>query len=102
MCKYYHFAIRFVNHTCSRLDTRQTGAKIDTFLKDGKIIHVDIDENELKYHRIHNQVNLNMSVYSFLENLDESSFNLKPAEKWLDYVLNIKQSIIRKLKSIDL
>lgn len=49
----------------SRLDTRQTGAKIDTFLKDGKIIHVDIDENELKYHRIHNQVNLNMSVYSF-------------------------------------
>ena len=26
----------------------------------------------------------------FLENLDESSFNLKPAEKWLDYVLNIK------------
>lgn len=74
----------------SRLDMRQTGAKIDTFLKDGKIIHVDIDENELKYHRIHNQVNLNMSVYSFLENLDESSFNLKPAEKWLDYVLNIK------------
>lgn len=74
----------------SRLDTRQTGAKIDSFLKDGKIIHVDIDENELKYHRIRNQVNLNMNVCSFLERLEESSSSLTPSRKWLDYVLKIK------------
>lgn len=75
----------------SRLDTRQTGAKIDTFLEHGKIIHVDIDECELKCHRIHGQLNLNMDVVSFLRTLATYSYKLLHPCKWLDYVLLMKE-----------
>lgn len=74
----------------SRLDTRQTGAKIDTFLTKGKIVHVDIDSNELKYHRIKNQVHVNMPVAEFLDNLKKKNLNIHSKQKWLDYVLKTK------------
>lgn len=74
----------------SRLDTRQTGAKIDTFLTNGKIVHVDIDSNELKYHRIKNQVHVNMPVAEFLSNINKTNFCIRPEQKWLDYVINTK------------
>lgn len=74
----------------SRLDTRQTGAKIDTFLKDGHIVHVDIDANELKYHRIHGQKNVNMDILAFLQVLNTYSYKLASSDKWHEYVLGIK------------
>ena len=74
----------------SRLDTRQTGAKIDTFLTNGHIVHVDIDANELKYHRIHGQKNVNMDVLTFLQALKSYSYKLSPSDRWHGYVLDIK------------
>ena len=43
----------------TRLDTRQTGARLDQFLSNGHIIHVDIDDNELEYHRLLNRKKVN-------------------------------------------
>lgn len=74
----------------SRLDTRQTGAKIDTFLTNGHIVHVDIDANELKYHRIHGQKNINMDVLSFIQAINGYSYTLSPINKWHEYLLDIK------------
>lgn len=73
----------------SRLDTRQTGAKIDTFLTNGHIVHVDIDANELKYHRIHGQKNINMDVLSFIQAINGYSYTLSPINKWHEYLLDI-------------
>lgn len=58
----------------SRLDTRQTGAKIESFLEKGKIIHVDIDNNELTYHRLTNRVNVHCDVYTFMQSLHAIPF----------------------------
>ncbi|WP_019968298.1 thiamine pyrophosphate-binding protein [Segatella maculosa] len=74
----------------SRLDTRQTGAKIETFLKGGHIIHVDIDDNELKCHRIKNQLHINMLVLDFLRKLKSDNVQFNPSIEWLNYVRRIK------------
>lgn len=53
----------------SRLDTRQTGAKYDSFVEQGTVIHVDIDSNELTSHRLQNRVMVCDSAEHFLESL---------------------------------
>lgn len=53
----------------SRLDTRQTGAKYDSFVEQGTVIHVDIDSNELTSHRLQNRVMVCDSAERFLESL---------------------------------
>lgn len=75
----------------SRLDTRQTGACIDTFLKNGHIIHVDVDENELAYHRLDNRLKVNCDVSIFLEQILSNSLNDKDYTEWNAYLINLKQ-----------
>ena len=75
----------------SRLDTRQTGAMIDSFLKEGHIIHVDIDKNELMHHRIENQLHVRMTVADFLKIIKSNHISFHPSLKWLDYVVRIKE-----------
>ena len=43
----------------SRLDTRQTGARLDAFLPNAHIVHVNDDINELNCHRLGNRVKVN-------------------------------------------
>jgi acetolactate synthase-1/2/3 large subunit len=74
----------------SRLDTRQTGAMIDSFLEHGKIIHVDIDNDELEHHRIKQQIKINCSVYYFLKNLNERTINFSSYNKWNNYLSKLK------------
>lgn len=66
----------------SRLDTRQTGAMIDQFLPDGKIIHVDIDNNELEYHRLENSIKVNTTVESFLTTILSADVNYGEYTDW--------------------
>lgn len=75
----------------SRLDTRQTGASIDTFLKNGHIIHVDIDENELDYHRLDNRVKVNCDVNEFLHEILSDSLDYNDYTPWNTYLKNLKQ-----------
>lgn len=75
----------------SRLDTRQTGATINEFLPKGKIIHIDIDNNELENHRISNRIKINCSVQSFFSKIKQTSLTYTPNLEWLNWTLNIKE-----------
>lgn len=75
----------------ARLDTRQTGAKVETFLCRGKIIHVDIDDNELKYHRLKNRISINMDVGLFLNKLCEVDCHIEAdISNWNRYLHELK------------
>lgn len=76
----------------SRMDTRQTGAMYQEFLKDGKIIHVDLDENELDYHRLENRLKVHASVADFLKALDNESVNYKDYTSWNFWIANLKEN----------
>lgn len=75
----------------SRLDTRQTGAMYQEFVKDGKIIHVDIDNNELEFHRLANRVKCNISVKDFLNVLNASVIKYNDYASWITWVNYIKE-----------
>lgn len=76
----------------SRLDTRQTGAKYEQFMGNGKIIHVDIDENELNYHRIDNKINLNINVDAFIGDYFLVEERLSVNRSWIKYIEELKNS----------
>lgn len=66
----------------SRLDTRQTGTKIEDFMPNGVIIHVDIDNNELSSHRLSNRVCVNTDVKCFLEGLKKNNIHISFSNDW--------------------
>lgn len=74
----------------TRLDTRQTGAMYQEFLKEGKIIHVDIDANELDNHRLENRIKVNASVSAFLEKVNASSIKYSDYSEWNSWVHRVK------------
>ena len=49
----------------TRLDTRQTGTMYKEFVKNGIIIHVDIDQHELTHHRVQRQIQKQGDVKHF-------------------------------------
>ena len=75
----------------TRLDTRQTGANYKEFVKAGKIIHVDIDEDELEYNRISNRLELHMDVKDFLIYLNKKEGLNNKNSDWIDYLNKIKE-----------
>jgi acetolactate synthase-1/2/3 large subunit len=76
----------------TRLDTRQTGAQVDSFLKNGKIIHVDIDANELECNRLQNRIPVHSDVVSFLNVLGIEKLNVQDYTNWNGYLLKLKQN----------
>ena len=76
----------------SRLDTRQTGAKLDSFLPESKIIHVDIDVNELKYHRLQNRLQVHSTVESFLNELLRANIKYANYSSWNNWIKAVKQT----------
>ena len=80
----------------TRLDTRQTGAKVDEFLKTGKIIHIDIDVDELENHRLQNRYNVNCDVVEFLTVLCEKLNTIETQEKWLNWISFLKSNYNQK------
>ena len=54
----------------TRLDTRQTGTKPETFAREATIIHVDIDPNELN-NKIKEDLSINSDLKTFLVKLNE-------------------------------
>lgn len=76
----------------SRLDNRQTGNILDKFVIKKKIIHVDIDEEELSNNRLSNRIKLNMSTKEFLLCLKEKIGNFKISNNWSKYIERIKEN----------
>lgn len=78
----------------SRLDTRQTGAKIDSFMPEGTIVHVDIDENELKSHRLENRIQINTDVLEFLKTIEDCTIGKN--KEWLLWLQELKAKYNQK------
>lgn len=74
----------------SRLDTRQTGAKYQLFVEHGTIIQVDIDKDELIFHRLENRVKVNDSAEHFLEALINEIDTLSDYSEWHKEVIRLK------------
>ena len=73
----------------TRLDTRQTGTKPETFARCAKIVHVDIDPSELN-NKVKVAFPINTDIRSFLSELNSFSlinnkFNIKSWIEKIDY-----------------
>ncbi|MBN2452693.1 MAG: thiamine pyrophosphate-binding protein [Candidatus Omnitrophica bacterium] len=55
----------------TRLDTRQTGTRPETFARGAKIVHVDIDKNELG-HKVSSDIPVHSDIREFLIKLNDS------------------------------
>lgn len=76
----------------SRMDTRQTGAMYQEFLKGAKIIHVDLDENELDYHRLENRLKVHASVADFFNALDKKTITYQDYSSWNTWIDKLKEN----------
>lgn len=74
----------------SRLDTRQTGVMYQSFLQDGTIIHVDIDEKELENHRLKNRLKIHSTVYDFLCEVNNAGIKYGDYSQWNYWIDGIK------------
>ncbi|HBG49056.1 MAG TPA: acetolactate synthase [Cyanobacteria bacterium UBA9971] len=72
----------------SRLDTRQTGTNLNLFAREAKIIHVDIDENELNCKNIAN-IKLKTDIKEFLKEINLINFKLN-LDFWHKKILEYK------------
>ena len=74
----------------SRLDTRQTGAKYQSFVEHGTVVHVDIDANELTSHRLQNRMMVCDSAEHFLESLLENLPEQTNYTVWQEKIRELK------------
>lgn len=70
----------------SRMDTRQIGTLLKSFLRGGKIVHVDLDKNEIEHHRLEQRIKIRADVKFFLERINNHPDKKVPQEEWLGYM----------------
>lgn len=75
----------------TRLDTRQTGAMVESFLKQGHIIHVEIDKNEIENHRLTNRVKVHSDVSVFMKKINSLNFETAFSNDWINYLVELKE-----------
>lgn len=72
----------------SRVDFRQTGKNAEDFVKNSRIVHVDIDRNELE-HKLPEAVNVQCDIGKFVKNIHKC--NLIKHSQWLQKVNEVKK-----------
>lgn len=75
----------------SRLDLRQTWAMKDEFIKNGKIIHIDIDQSELGYNIKHTHTKIHADVKSFLQSINNKSHIYPDFSNWYNTIIKTRQ-----------
>ena len=75
----------------SRLDLRQTGAMKDKFIEHGKIIHIDIDKEELGYNIKHTQYKIHADLLSFLTEVNKIEFIYPDFSTWHSQIKELKK-----------
>lgn len=76
----------------TRLDNRQVGNLITEFVENKKIIHVDIDDNELENNRLENRIKVNLNAQKFLKSLLKNLDNFQITKEWKDYIKYVKEN----------
>lgn len=73
----------------TRLDTRQTGTKPESFARYATIIHIDIDPSELNS-KIRADIAINGNVLTFLTELNNRPLGRKEISSWMDKIKKYK------------
>ncbi len=73
----------------TRLDTRQTGTKPESFARYATIVHVDIDPSELNS-KIRADIAINGDVLTFLTELNNRPLGRKDISPWMDRIKQYK------------
>ena len=76
----------------SRLDTRQTGVLLQYFSKGKRIIHVDVDHDEMTYHRLPNREVLYERVETIIKLLNQELTKIKFDGTWIHEVQYLKKN----------
>ncbi|WP_321422004.1 thiamine pyrophosphate-binding protein [uncultured Methanobacterium sp.] len=76
----------------TRFDTRQTGTRPETFARSAKIIHVDLDKNELN-NKINVDLPINSDIKEFLVKINSKldKYNAKPFKNWKNRIKIFKE-----------
>lgn len=75
----------------SRLDVRQTGADVESFVKGKRIVRVDVDSGELE-NRVTSDLKYNNDLFSWLEGLNQAlNFESMGHVEWLDSINSNKK-----------
>jgi len=74
----------------TRLDTRQTGTNLESFVRGGKIVRLDIDLAEIENHRLKGVLSVVGDAKDFIEELSSISWG-SVRKPWLAYLERIKQ-----------
>ncbi len=75
----------------SRLDIRQTGTEVDIF-KNKKIIHVDIDKEELEHCRIATTLKFHCTVETFLSRIVDK-IHIGDISAWQRHITELQKSL---------
>ncbi len=86
----------------TRLDTRQTGTLPESFARDSKLVHVDIDPNELN-NKIKADFAVNLDVKKFLMHLNEKiqDYDRRKIKPWKNTVNSFKKRYVSYKIPID-
>lgn len=82
----------------SRLDTRQTGARIEAFNPECNIIHVDIDRAELDSHRLPNRITVNAAANDFINQFINSQLTFPSCKSWIEATQEITRDYNQQLE----
>ena len=86
----------------SRLDIRQTGTKPETFATKAKIIHIDIDENELDS-KVKSYLSINLDLKLFLSDINKQlnpEVN-KSLDNWYELINSYKKRFPNYLEPVN-
>ncbi|MFA7252965.1 MAG: thiamine pyrophosphate-binding protein [Patescibacteria group bacterium] len=83
----------------SRLDTRQVGTNLKSFLRSGRIVHIDIDKNELKHNRLNGRITLNIDAKNFLKKINDLKIEKRDRPLWVSYIKKITAIYNQKVES---
>lgn len=75
----------------SRLDLRQTGSMKNEFIKNGKIIHIDIDKSELGYNIPHTYIKIHADVKDFLELINSIDIAYPELTSWYKTIRTVRE-----------
>jgi len=75
----------------TRLDTRQTGTNLPSFVRSGRIVRLDIDETEMQHHRLKNVDCVVGDAAVFARSLMARNWSAGRTE-WLAYVSDLRRS----------
>lgn len=72
----------------SRLDSRQTGTRPETFARGAKIVHIDIDQQELSRVTVQKNKKIKADIKNFLQHFNEiiNKAPIKTSQKWMNYI----------------